>query len=100
MDMLFPGSAGGGMAGMPAAVPGLGGASPMLGGGQPAAPIGAPAFGGMPGPQDPASAQYVAVTQSDGSILLHIKNPDGSAGPAVKIINPIKPRQQAAAPPM
>jgi hypothetical protein len=50
---------------------------------------------GFPGVEmaDPAGRQYEAVTQEDGSILLHMKNPDGSKGPAVKIINPIKPRQ-------
>lgn len=34
----------------------------------------------------PPPPQYETVTQSDGSILLHIKNPDGSLGPAVKIV--------------
>lgn len=76
---------------MPSAVPGLG--SPTLPGlsgpgmpGAVASPMGFGAAG------DPTSAQYVAVTQADGSILLHIKNADGSLGPAVKIVNPIKPK--------
>jgi hypothetical protein len=49
----------------------------------------------MLGMDDPSSQQFSAVTQADGSILLHIKNADGSLGPAVKIINPIKPRGPA-----
>lgn len=96
MDLQFPGSSQGTL-GMPGAVPGLGGAAPAMP--MPMAPIGAPpAFGGMPGPQDPSSQQYIAVTQSDGSILLHLKNPDGSPGPAIKIINAPKPKQSASAP--
>ena len=103
---------------MPGGMPGSGAstdplASPMggMGAPPPASPMGGmgappPAFpmGGMGGPAspmgfpgvemaDPAGRQYEAVTQEDGSILLHMKNPDGSKGPAVKIINPIKPRQ-------
>jgi hypothetical protein len=34
--------------------------------------------------------EYLSVTQEDGSVLLRVKNPDGSPGPAVKIIPPIK----------
>ena len=45
---------------------------------------------------DPAGRQYMAVTQEDGSVLLHLKNPDGSKGPAVKIIPPIKARKPGA----
>jgi hypothetical protein len=49
---------------------------------------------GMPaaGMIDPAGRQYEAITQEDGSVLLHMKNPDGTRGPAVKIVPPIKPR--------
>lgn len=36
----------------------------------------------------PPPPQYVATTQEDGSILLRIKNPDGSVGPVVKILPP------------
>lgn len=88
---------------MPAAVPGFGGPPPGPGG-APGMPIGGPpggapmGLGMMPTGMDPASQQYTAVTQADGSILLHTLNPDGSLGPAVKIINPIKPRQAGAAP--
>jgi hypothetical protein len=93
---------------MPGGMPGSGAAtdplaSPMggMGAPPPASPMGGmgappPAFPmGFPGVEmaDPAGRQYEAVTQEDGSILLHMKNPDGSKGPAVKIINPIKPRQ-------
>ena len=81
---------------MPEGLPGAGGmfdptispeanqsmAQPQMG---PAAPIGA-----MMGLDDPSMSQYAAVTQEDGSILLHLQNPDGSMGPAVKIIPPIK----------
>lgn len=41
-------------------------------------------------PAPPPPPEYAAVTQEDGSILLHIKNADGSLGPAVKVIPPIK----------
>lgn len=37
-------------------------------------------------PPTPADMKYEAVTQVDGSVLLHLKGPDGSLGPAVKII--------------
>jgi hypothetical protein len=52
-------------------------------------PMGFPSVGMT----DPAGRQYDAVTQDDGSVLLHMKNPDGSRGPAVKIIPPIKSRK-------
>lgn len=76
---------------MPAAVPGLGQAAPVPGP-MPMTPFGAAGgapggMPGMPGIEDPASKQYVAVTQSDGTVLLHMKLPDGSVGPAVKIIS-------------
>jgi hypothetical protein len=48
----------------------------------------------------PPPPEYVNETQADGSILLRMKNPDGSVGPAVKIISPPKRalnREQAAA---
>jgi hypothetical protein len=38
----------------------------------------------------PKPPEYGTITQSDGSIALHLKNPDGSMGPIVKIIPPIK----------
>jgi len=59
--------------------PGLG-PGPVMGGGAP---------GGMPfgGVDDPSSRQYVAKTQSDGTVLLHVKLPNGELGPAVKIIS-------------
>lgn len=93
MDMGFPGSPQGSGFSMPSAVPGMGGGgASMLGqlpppGGSPAAPIGAPSFGGMGMPGDPASAQYKAMTQSDGTVLLHMLLPNGELGPAVKIIS-------------
>lgn len=80
---------------MPAGMPGSGApsdplASPMGGGGAPAGPAPMPAFGGMGMPgvgmMDAAGKQYEAVTQEDGTVLLHMKNPDGSRGPAVKIV--------------
>ena len=45
---------------------------------------------GGPGMSDAAGRQYMTETQQDGSILLYLKNPDGSKGPAVKIITPPK----------
>lgn len=45
--------------------------------------------GPLPGlmpPGAPKPPEYVAVTQEDGSVLLHVKNPDGSLGPAKKIV--------------
>lgn len=80
---------------MPGSVPGMGRPFPGLqtpaGPGMASAPMGGPMLG-FSDPNDPTAAQYSAVTQADGSILLHLKNPDGSLGPAVKIINPIKPK--------
>lgn len=84
---------------MPAAVPGAmsAAASPSLN--LPSVPLPPGAIPGAPspflsplmGPPDPSAMKYEAVTQSDGSVLLHIKNPDGSLGPALKIINAPKP---------
>jgi hypothetical protein len=103
--------------------PGLSMPSGMPGSGAPSDPMASPgaasALGGPPSPvppapspfgggggggmsgfppigmTDPAGRQYEAVTQDDGSVLLHMKNPDGSRGPAVKIIPPIKARKGA-----
>lgn len=41
-----------------------------------------------PGPQN-TLPQYTAVTQEDGSIVMHLNRPDGSPGPIVKVIKPI-----------
>ncbi len=49
----------------------------------------APGGPGAP-PAPPPPPEYGTTTQEDGSILLHIKNPDGSLGPVVKVIPPIK----------
>ena len=38
----------------------------------------------------PPHPDYGTTTQDDGSILLHLKNPDGTLGPVVKVIPPIK----------
>ncbi len=89
---------------MPGGMPGAGGPADPLASPAPPSPMGpAPDMGpmggmgpmGFPsvGMTDPAGRQYEAVTQEDGSVLLHMKNPDGSKGPAVKIIPPIKPRK-------
>lgn len=48
----------------------------------------------MMAPDDPASQRYSAETQEDGSVLLRVKNPDGSMGPVVKIVPPIKRSSQ------
>ena len=74
----------------PLASPGASAPPPDMGGGMGGmAPMGFPGVGMT----DPAGRQYEAVTQDDGSVLLHMKNPDGSKGPAVKIIPPIKSRK-------
>lgn len=49
----------------------------------------APAPGGAP-PPPPPPPEYGTTTQIDGSVLLHLKMPDGSLGPVVKVIPPIK----------
>lgn len=86
--MLSPaaaaGALGGGMPPIPSAPPPA--AMPMPPGGIPMP--GQPAGG--PGMLDAAGRQYLTETQQDGSILLFLKNPDGSKGPAVKIITPPK----------
>lgn len=45
--------------------------------------------GGAPS-QAEVHPEYGTTTQQDGSILLHLKNHDGSLGPVVKVIPPIK----------
>lgn len=67
--------------------PGLGGPPPSAPSLLPPGAIAGP--GPVPGlmpPGAPKPPEYVAVTQEDGSVLLHLKNPDGSLGPAKKII--------------
>lgn len=87
MPMAVPGAmppGGTGNAAPPSAPPPVG--SPM---GGPAAPGAFP-----PMPVDPASVQYATETQADGTILLRIKNPDGTTGPVVQLIPP--PKQKGA----
>src|SRR5881394_678032 len=57
---------------------------------QNAVPVSNPGMPGLlpPGPQN-TLPQYTAVTQEDGSILMHLNKPDGSPGPVVKVISPI-----------
>jgi hypothetical protein len=50
-----------------------------------------PAFGGFQ-PPGQESSTYEAVTQSDGTVLLHLKNPDGTLGPAVRIVSVPRPK--------
>ena len=59
---------------------------------QNAVPVSNPGQPGLlpPGPQN-TLPQYTAVTQEDGSILMHLNKPDGSPGPVVKVISPINP---------
>src|SRR5262249_28024188 len=65
------------------------------------APVPAPVSSPMAGPVppnlfpllsqfDPANARYTAETQSDGTILLRIQNPDGTPGPVVQHLPPPK----------
>ena len=44
-------------------------------------------LGAAPPPPPP---EYGTTTQEDGSILLHIKGPNGALGPVVKVLPPIK----------
>ena len=41
-------------------------------------------------PPAPPHPDYVAQTQDNGSVLLHIKLPNGGLGPVVKVLPPIK----------
>jgi hypothetical protein len=78
---------------MPSAVPGAG--APQMPGAAPAMGMGGGGLAGFPqggGSPDPASMQWAAVTQSDGSVLLHMKLPDGSLGPVVKVISAPSPK--------
>lgn len=50
-------------------------------------------------PAPPPPPQYEAVTQFDGSILLHLKLPGGELGPVVKVLPPIKHPLNAHQPP-
>lgn len=80
---------------MPAGMPGQGGMfdptiSPEAAMSMSQPSMGPAPIGAMLPMDDPTMAQYAAITQDDGSVLLHLKNPDGTMGPAVKIIPPIK----------
>jgi len=87
---------------MPAGIPGVGPTPallppmPPIHGAAPPPPSALAAIlrkpGGPPGvPQPPPPPpEYVTTTQPDGSILLRIKLPDGTVGPIVKILPPIK----------
>ncbi len=83
---------------MPDGVPGLPPTpSPISPQGAPASPDALAAIMNRPqGSMSPAPAEpppppeYATTTQEDGSILLHLKNPDGTLGPVVKVIPPIK----------
>jgi hypothetical protein len=58
-----------------------------------AGPVSGPMFPAMP--LDPSSMLYDAETQSDGTILLRIKNPDGTLGPVVQHLPAPKPKTGA-----
>jgi hypothetical protein len=51
-------------------------------------------MGGMPMfppiPMDPSQVRYDTETQTDGTVLLRMRNPDGSPGPVVQIVKPPK----------
>jgi hypothetical protein len=47
----------------------------------------------LPGEVDPASLQYLTETQADGTVLMRVKNPDGSPGPVVQIVKPPAPKK-------
>ncbi len=83
-------------------------AGPAAGGGMPAPPqpsgppMGAMVPPGM-GPSGPPGGQappeFKAETQSDGTVLLRVMNPDGSMGPVVRIVSVPKPKGQGGQPP-
>lgn len=92
---------------MPGAVPGVGGpqdpaltatqaAGGMAGAPMPLPPVGAPpvaapdGFGPVP-VTGPGDAQYDVQAQSDGTAIIFAKNPDGTRGPALKIVKLGKP---------
>lgn len=66
---------------------------------QNAVPVSNPGQPGLlpPGPQN-TLPQYTAVTQEDGSILMHLNKPDGSPGPVVKVVSPINAGKSQAQP--
>lgn len=45
---------------------------------------------GPAAPEPPPLPSYMAETQEDGSVLLRVANLDGSAGPIVKVLPPMK----------
>ena len=91
---------GAGAATMPAGVPGGIGASLPADMGRPVAQLPPGVIPGGPSPFLPPRAgeppEYAAVTQADGSVLLHQKNPDGSLGVVVKIITMGGPKKPLA----
>lgn len=59
-------------------------------------PVSSPMAGPlMPGPLAPVDPDYMVERQEDGTLLIRIKNPDGTPGVVVKHMPPIK---QAGAP--
>jgi len=61
-----------------------------------APPVSSPLAGPMmPGPLAPSEPDYMVERQEDGTLLIRIKNPDGTPGVVVKHMPPIK---QAGAP--
>lgn len=92
---------------MPGAVPGMATGSPLGAPtaspsmGIPSLPLPPPPAPGAPpglAPNDPSMVsplpEYLTETQTDGTVLLRIKNPDGSPGPVIRVINGIKPARQ------
>jgi hypothetical protein len=95
---------------LPAAIPGAGSVTPtgaispsgpgavppaLMAAMQQGAPAGPPP---PPTPPGPGDQEYDTMTQQDGTVVLFLKNPDGSRGPAVKIIS-IKSQAGAGRPP-
>lgn len=93
-----PGSMPAGIPGAPPASPILPNLPPNISGPQSAAisPAGPSGPGAPPAPDDPSSIQYDTLTQQDGTVVLFMKNPDGSRGPAVKIISVKTPASGSA----
>lgn len=72
----------------------------VMGAIQPVGPAGDPPPGLMPpGSPDPGE-QYKTVAQADGTLLIHLVNPDGSLGPAVKIVSVPRPKGAGQGQPM
>lgn len=100
MNMMnFPASAPQPGLSMPGGIPGVGGGfdptmAPSFGGGlDPGLGLGGLGGFGMlpPGALEQPEEKFMVEVQSDQSLILRRQNPDGTPGPVVKVLPPIKP---------